>query len=500
MNPSSYFPPRPGAAVHETHTGVVFLYGERAYKIKKAITTDFLDFGSRIDRERACRREYELNRRLAPDVYLGVGHFLAPDGDSGEPVLMMRRMPENRRLSTRLADPAADPPRLSTLAAALVRFHRSARRGGDIDRAGTTDAVHRRWTAVLRTLREQPHTLVDPGRLAEIECLALRYLAGRNTLFENRIAGGHIVDGHGDLLAQDIFDLPDGFRILDCLDFDDRLRHVDRLDDIAFLAMDFEFLDRPDLGDEFLAGYQYLSGDDAPPSLGHHYRAYRALVRAKVDTIRSGQGDAAAAGRVRRHLELADSHLKRGRVRLTLVGGLPGTGKTTVATGLAAHTGAQVISSDHVRRELAERGDIGGLVGRYNVGTYSPDNRSRVYTELLELARPLLANGHSVVLDASWADPVQRRYATELASSTESDLVQIRCECSRDVADRRLLQRPPCESDATPTLAHTISAAAGSWPEATALDTTRPPAAVIDDAVTLWRGTTQQHRRPLPVH
>ncbi|WP_245547243.1 AAA family ATPase [Nocardia brevicatena] len=477
-----------GALLHETHTGLVVLFGERAYKVKKAVTTDFLDFGTPRSREQACLREYELNRRIAPDVYLGVAHLSDPLGGPDEPVLVMRRMPEQRRLSAVLSDPTADGTRLPVLVQTLVAFHDRARRGADIDRAGTAEALRDRWFTVLGALREQPDDLIEPGRIADIEGQAVRYIQGRTSLFAHRIADGRIVDGHGDLLAQDIFDLPDGFRILDCLDFDDRLRHIDRLDDIAFLAMDLEFLGHREQAAALIADYLRLSSDDAPPSLAHHYRAYRALVRAKVDTIRFGQGDVAARDRIRRHISLAEQHLGQGAIRLALVGGLPGTGKTTVANRLAAATGSRVLASDHVRKELVARGEVSGTVGGYDVGTYSPDARSRVYTELFDRARRLLAAGISVVLDASWSDTFQRQRALELAAAAGAEPVRLRCECPRATADRRLRDRPPTESDATPEIAHAIADSASAWPEADTLDTTRPLDIVAAEAAARWHG------------
>ncbi|WP_245550930.1 bifunctional aminoglycoside phosphotransferase/ATP-binding protein [Nocardia paucivorans] len=478
-----------GALLHETHTGLVVLFGNRAYKVKKPITTDFLDFGTPLSRERACRREYELNRRLAPDVYLGVAHLSDPLGGPEEPVLVMRRMPEQRRLSTMLSDSTADGTRLSVLVRTLVAFHDRARRGPDIDRAGTADALRERWLTVLDTLRRQPGDLIEPGRIADVEDRAMRYIRGRVPLFEHRIADGRIVDGHGDLLAQDIFDLPDGFRILDCLDFDDRLRHIDRLDDIAFLAMDLEFLGHPEQADALIADYLRFGSDDAPLSLAHHYRAYRALVRAKVDAIRFAQGEVTARDRLRRHVSLAERHLARGTIRLALVGGLPGTGKTTVANRLAAVTGSQVLATDRVRRELIARGEISGAVGVYDAGAYAPDARSRVYTELFDRARRLLTTGVSVVLDASWSDASQRQRALELAAATDAEPVRLCCECPRETADHRLRNRPPTESDATPEIAHAIADSAAAWPEADLLDTTRPLDLVVAEAVARWHDT-----------
>ncbi|MEU2254966.1 AAA family ATPase [Nocardia xishanensis] len=475
------------AQIHETHTGLVLLYGDRAYKVKKPITTDFLDFGTPALRERACVREFELNRRMAPDVYLGVAHLSDPEGGSAEPVLIMRRMPEDRRLSNILADVAAHGRDLTPLVESLVDFHRLARRGPDVDRAGTARALRERWQTLLRPLREEPACPVAPELPERIDHLAMRYVDGRIALFDNRIAEGHILDGHGDLLAQDIFALPDGFRVLDCLDFDDRLRHLDGLDDIAFLAMDCEFLGYPQLGVRLLDDYARATGDTAPMSLRSHYIAYRATVRAKVDLIRLGQGDGAAREHVVRHLGIALDHLEHAAVRLALIGGLPGTGKSTVARRLAAATGATVLSSDQIRTELAAARILTGDGGEFGAGRYSPANKTRVYDELLDRAGALLASGVSVILDASWVDEGERDRAAELATKTQSDLVQLRCSCPGELAAGRIRGRPPGYSEATPAIAEAMVVTAAPWSDATDLDTAQPLDDTVAVAYRAWR-------------
>src|SRR5690606_13545776 len=168
-----------------------------------------------------------------------------------------------------------------------------------------------------------------------------------------RVAAGRACDGHGDLLADDVFCLDDGPQVLDCLEFDDALRYEDVLADVAFMAMDLERLGRADLAEHFLDAYRRAAGEDWPASLAHHHIAYRAQVRAKVTAIRAQQGDAGSVDAARALLKLCFDHLEAGRVRLILVGGAPGTGKSTLAAGLAASLGATVLRSDVIRKERA---------------------------------------------------------------------------------------------------------------------------------------------------
>ncbi|RDI55288.1 bifunctional aminoglycoside phosphotransferase/ATP-binding protein [Nocardia mexicana] len=473
----------PFALLHETHSALVLLCGDRAYKMKKPVVTDFLDFGTLARREDACARELELNRRLSPDVYLGVGRLTDPTGGPGEPVLVMRRMPDAARLSAVLADPDTTGDTLSSLVRMLARFHDGADRGTGVDRAATVDALRARWSSLLHGLTDPP---VAPERVRRMRVLVGRYLDGRKPLFDKRIATDRIVDGHGDLHAGDIFALPDGFRVLDCLDFDDELRHVDRLDDIAFLAMDLEFLGYSDLADRLVDEYLAVTADPAPVSLRHHYIAYRAAVRAKVNCIRHQQGAEGVAEHATRHVELALRHLEAGRIRLALVGGLPGTGKSTVARALAEQTGAILLSSDHIRAGRRAQGVLTGPSGSYNSGAYSPAARAQVYAVLRAEAQTLLEAGRSVVLDAAWTDADERRHAAHTAADTSAELIELCCTAPQSVASARIVARSGSESEASPAIAAAMAADQAPWPTAVTLDTTRPLEDTVRTAVHTW--------------
>ncbi len=478
----------PYAEIRETHTGVVVLIGDRAYKGKKPITTDFLDFSRPDNRERACAREVELNRRLAPDSYLGLAHLSDPSGGPAEPVVVMRRYPDPSRLSTmvRNGDPVSSP--LECVAEEIARFHDRADRGRVIDAQGKVHAVGARWKENIGELKRYAGKVVSAEKVREIGSLATQFIAGRSALFTARIEDRRIVDGHGDLLADDIFCLPGGVEILDCLEFDDELRYVDAIDDAAFLAMDLEFLGATDQADFFLDQYTRRSGDSAPSSLKHFYIAYRAVVRAKVDCILVGQGHAEAARDASRHLDIAVSHLRAGAVRLLLVGGGPGTGKTTVAHRLAERVSAQVISTDEVRRELQESGDVSGTAGVLGRGLYSAQHVAAVYEEVLRRAHLLIVGGRSVILDGTWRDPHQRAKARELARETHASVAEILCVASADTAAARVGGRlPGGASDATPGVAKALSVTGQDWHEACSVDTTQPLTDSIGVAESLWR-------------
>ncbi|MCW0214363.1 MAG: AAA family ATPase [Pseudonocardia sp.] len=489
------------AAIQETHIGVVVLVGERAYKLKKAVRTAFCDFSTAELRHRALDRELALNRRLAPDVYLGTGEITEPGPDgvvSTEPMLVMCRMPAERRLSTLVLQGHDVREALRDTARLMAAFHARSERSPEITVEGGRCALTERWRHNLDELEPFRGDLVDTDVLTAVGHLALAFLQGRGPLFEDRQDRGRIVDGHGDLLPDDVFCLDDGPRLLDCLDFDDRLRHLDGLDDVAFLAMDLERLGAPAAARAFLDAYVEFSGDPAPVSLRHHYIAYRAVVRAKVACLRHAQGDPAAAGDAAAHLALALRHLERGAVRLVLVGGLPGTGKTSVGGGLADRVGAVLLSSDRIRKELAGIDPARSAASAFRTGLYDSAHTHSVYTELLRRAAALLGRGESVVLDASWTSAEHRTAAASLATRGASPLVQLECRTEAATARERLRSRGATPSDATSEIAAAMAEVAEPWPGSTGIRTTGSVAESVRAAEAAWTRSVRLPSDVLP--
>jgi aminoglycoside phosphotransferase family enzyme/cytidylate kinase len=466
----------PFAAVAETHSAVVYFAGNRAFKLKKPVKLPFLDFSTPQDRAAACARETELNRRFAPDVYLGVAEVRDPDGEVCDHLVVMRRMPASRRLSALIEAGEPVDHAVRHVARILAGQHAAAARSAQISRQGSRDATRRRWhdnigefSAVARD------DLVPEAGIGEAGRLADRFLAGRRPLFDARIRDGRVLDGHGDLLAGDIFCLDDGPRILDCLDFDDRLRWLDGLDDAAFLAMDLEQRGAPGLAEKFIHWYSEYSGDPAPAALRHHYVAYRAVVRAKVSCIRARQGDGTAAGQARHLLAAALRHLRAGAVTLVLVGGPPGTGKSTLAGAIADRLGFTVLSSDRIRKELAGIDPGRHVTADFGAGIYAASWTERTYAELIRRAADLLSLGESVVLDATWTTARHRQAAAAAAGRAAADLVQLRCSAPPRVTTGRIAGRTAGVSDATPAIAERLTADSQPWPGAQIIDTASQP-------------------------
>jgi uncharacterized protein len=496
----------PYTLIAQTPSAVVFGVADRAYKLKKPVDLGFLDFTSPGSRRAACLRETELNRRFAPDVYLGVAEVADPAAGPCDHLVVMRRMPADRRLSTLVRAGEPVDHQLREVARRLAAWHAAAPRRPEITEQGSRDALAARWEANVSQASALAGTPLEQGSIDAVARLARRFLAGREQLFLRRLRDGRVVDGHGDLLADDIFCLDDGPRVLDCLDFDDRLRWLDGLDDAAFLAMDLERLGAPGLAARFTSWYAEFTGDPAPPSLHHHYVAYRAFVRAKVAALLAVQGGHCGAADATSLAAIALGHLRAGAVTMVLIGGLPGTGKTTLAGAVAGQLGFTVLSSDRLRKELAGLPPATPAAAAWEAGIYAPSWTGRTYAELLRRASRLLAAGESVVADASWRDPRQRAAAAAAAEAACADLVQVQCTAPATVTGARTSARTGGCSDADAGIAARMASSFAPWPQAVSIDTggawplAAGPAGPVQIAIDAIRphGTAQAWRPARP--
>ena len=459
-------PCRAGVSVVETHVSTLFFEGALVHKRKKPVHFAFVDLSTSEQRRRMCHLEVELNRRFSPDVYLGVEDIVDDAGRVVDHAVLMRRMPEDRRLASMVRQ-RRDAPGVS--ARWPGRWPRGTARRSPTPRSPRWRHLRRSTTCGRGTCAEiapfQPHPL-PPGIVARIDELAHRYLHGRTALLADRIARGQIVDGHGDLLTEDIFCLEDGPRILDGLEFDERLRWGDVLYDVGFLAMDLERLGRLDLAFAFLNWYREYSAETHPRSLEHHYIAYRALVRAKISCLKGSADDETEA---HAYLVLCQRHLLDAQVQLVVIGGLPGTGKTALAAALGDELGWPVLRSDETRKELAGLDPLDHAPAPYGEGLYTPTATAATYRALFVRARQLLERGESVVIDASFSNAARRARAAALAADTTADLTELQCLLPADVAAARLARRAAAggdASDATAVVAAAMADEFDPWPSA----------------------------------
>ena len=285
--PSAY-PSAPAEVTRrETHMSWIFLAGDRVYKLKKPVRFPYLDFSSLARREAACRAELRLNRRLAPDVYLDVapltatpsGLAIGADGTVVDWLVVMRRLEESQTLERAIQEKRVQTWQLDRLVATLVPFYRRA------ELILWSPAVHLRdWRESLaynRRILLDPRLGLPAGLVRRIDSVQRRFFASRSDLLTKRILGRHIVDGHGDLRAEHIW-LGDPVRIIDCLEFNARLRAVDPFDEIAFLSLECERLGVAWAGQYVRRGVTRGLRDGLTEELFLFYRCHRATLRARL--------------------------------------------------------------------------------------------------------------------------------------------------------------------------------------------------------------------------
>lgn len=422
------YPGDPGEVVPlQSHISCVFLAGDYAYKLKKPIRTPFLDYSTATRRRRLCGREVVLNRRLSPEVYLGVVPVTEDEGTlrvgGAGPALdwlvKMRRLPERDLLSRRLAVDRVSPETARKLGRALARFHAEAadtprsRRFARPARLADNSAENFEYLASL------PEECVDRNSLRAVQEYSRRFLREGDEIIESRILSGRARDGHGDLRAQNIYlweGCQSGLQILDCIEFNDRFRYGDTAADLAYLLMDLDLLGRADLRWEVLQAYREESGDAVPPDLMRFFQCYRACVRAKIawmaareTEVPAAQRDAACATAAAA-LDLAASYALRGAGPLCLaMVGYPGSGKSTLARALAARLPAVLLSTDRLRRGATP------TTARLPTRVYGPEDRARVYDALRSAGVEWLRLGENVILDATFLDPREREALQEVS-------------------------------------------------------------------------------------
>lgn len=464
--------------VAETHISTLFFADDRVYKLAKRVDLPFLRTTGTAERLALASREFELNRRFAPDVYLGLADVVE-DGSIVDRMIVMRRLPDERRLSTLLRnhDPAAC---LRDVARRIAGMHAAA----DVVTGPPQrlDRLGLNWNDNFDGLAAHVGSIIDPQEFDTVRRHADTYIAQTRTLRARRLADGFTRDGHGDLTADDIFCLDDGPRILDCLAFDHDLRVDDVLNDIAFIVMDVHRIAGHDAAQSLMDAYHEFSNEQHPPSLAHHYVAYRAHVRAKVACVRAEQGETASAELARGYHSLALHHLDRAQIRVVMVGGGPGVGKTLLSQRLAEHYGYVHLSTDEIRHDVAGVPHGQHAFAPIDQGIYDASTVDATYDEQRREACSLVTGGHGVVLDASWASNRHREALRRAVRDLGVEPIEIQCVLDDDITRERIARRlanPDDPSDATPELVDLLRTRRAPWPEAHQVDT----AADVDGVV-----------------
>jgi hypothetical protein len=361
----------------------------------------------------------------------------------------MRRLPTHQTLQALHQRGELRPEQIDRLASVLVDFYRSL-----TPLPVSAEEYRQRVEAHVRGNRRELMSVahhLPPSIVERVHAFQLQLLKLQPEVFDARAGAGKIVEGHGDLRPEHIC-LSDPPAIFDCIEFSADFRRLDVADELAFLAAECDFLGADWVGPRLLARYGELSGDRPPEVLLDFYKSYRACVRAKVAALRAdqlqGQDRDSAAVEALGHLQLADRYIARwSRPLVLIVGGLSGTGKSTLAAALAEALGAELLRTDVIRKELMPGANVADL--------YRPETRQRVYDEMFARALVWRQGGVSVVLDGTFSSEASIRSAAQIASRPRSLLLAIECVCPAEVARERIRRRQAAgrdESDARPEL------------------------------------------------
>jgi aminoglycoside phosphotransferase family enzyme/predicted kinase len=364
--PEAYPPPRPAAVRRvTTHISWVFLTDREAWKLKRPVDYGFVNYTTLERRRRCCEDEVRLNRRLAPDVYLGVvpvrrgpgGHGFGPEGKVVDHAVRMRRLAEEHSADARLRRDALTPDHLERLAERLARFFRTV---APEPTAGALERIRENLVENFAQAEPVVGRFVSREAFDAVRAWQLSALERHADRFRDRIARGRIRDGHGDLRLEHVYYEDGEPLVIDCVEFSERLRHGDVASDVAFLAMELTARSRADLAEVFLAAFAQAADDHDLYGVVDFYAGYRAWVRAKIAAFLaidpSTPPDKAArkAEEARALFALARAYPepRPDAPPVIAVGGLIGSGKSTLAEGLGRAAGVPVIASDRVRKAL----------------------------------------------------------------------------------------------------------------------------------------------------
>lgn len=457
-NPASYGLNHP-VEIHETHGSRVFLAGDHAYKLKRAVKLPYLDYSTPQRRREMCARELAVNRAMAPDLYEAVRGIVRENGalrfsDADDPraiewVVVMRRFHQSDLLEARRKAGALTLLDLSALADAVANFHRGARISRDFGGASGIRAVTDENTAILRAVGSSgvcsPAVIEDYTQLSEAWLRRLRHILGW------RRRGGYVRRCHGDLHLNNVAMIAGKAVLFDAIEFDESFATIDVLFDLAFLLMDLDSHGLRAHANALLNRYLEQTYDYGGLAALPLFLSCRAALRAHVAIAARAAhaSDCPNKAEPANLLDAAVDYLGPRKPVLVAVGGLSGTGKTTLARllapGIGAAPGAVVLRSDVIRKKLL------GTAEETRLGDDAYDARTNaaVYAKLCELAGTTLQGGHSVIADAVFGDEAERVQMAAVAHSASVEFHGIWLEAPRRILEQRIASRTADASDAT---------------------------------------------------
>lgn len=464
QRPAAYPHPVDEIQCFETHISWVLLTGPYAYKIKKPVDFGFLDYSTLARRKHFCEEELRLNARLAPSLYLQVVAINgSPDrpridgpGETLEYAVKMRQFDNTQRFDRLLAAGRLDAEHLRETAQVLARFHAEIAVAGADTPYGEAATVYQPMAENFTQLREFAAELFAQAApndiLDTVQNWTQSSLATLQPSLAQRKQHGHIRECHGDLHTGNIILYQGRVTPFDGIEFNDRLRWIDTMSELAFLLMDLDDHARHDLAQHLLNAYLEISGDYHGLSVLRFYQCYRAMVRAKVAALRGAQEPTLRKetdAELVNYLRLAACYTRPGHPVLFITHGLSGSGKTWLSEHLLAASDAIRVRSDVERKRLAglaplarSKADVGG-------GLYAAEMSQRTYQRLAELARQIVQAGYPVIVDATFLRRAEREHFRRLAGQLGVPFRILHCETDLGVMRQRITRREQAGRDAS---------------------------------------------------
>jgi len=455
LRPSAYPDSPQEVGLRQTHISYLLFTPCYVYKIKKPVNFGFLDFTTLEKRRFFCHQEVILNKRLCPDMYLGVVEVrekegtirIEGDGEVVEYAVKMKRLPSENMMDRLLKGGSVTNEMVERIARIIAEFHKKADTNPYISEFGRPSAIRKNTDENFSQTLPFIGITIGAERYNRVKDYVERFLDDYSKILEERVKAGFIRDCQGDIHSEDIC-ITNGIYIFDCIEFNERFRYIDTVSDIAFLAMDLDFLNCHNLSKRFVDAYIEASSDNGVPELLDFYKCYRAYVRGKVEGFKSEEDEVpddereSARLKAKRYFYLADLYATGGfRPTLIVVCGPAGTGKTTLANAVGEEIGFKVISSDIVRKELAGISPTEHRYEEFEKGIYTRDFTQKTYREMMKRAEGFLKQGISIILDATFVAEVFREMVLAMAEDTNANLYFVECMLDDATVRKRLDER-----------------------------------------------------------
>ncbi len=463
QNPKLYGSSVSSVEIIQTHISCVVLTGAYAYKIKKPVNFGFLDFSTLEKRKFYCEEEIRLNKRLCPNIYIGVVPItqtkntlqLNGTGKTIEYVVKMKQFPQNQIMTHLLKDEKIDEEIIDKICSRLVEFYTLEQPTTEIASYGKAEVIQHNIDENFEQTKSVVGITIPQETYDFLKNANNTFFSQKKDVFDTRIQQGYIRDCHGDLHSGNIVITDKNeIHIFDCIEFNKRFRFIDVASDIGFLAMDLDYQNHPYLASFLIRNYVEKSGDTSIYNVLNFYKSYRAYVRGKVTGFQLNDSQIPEMKKkellttAKKYFRLSQYYallfsldFQKHKPFLFLVCGLTGTGKSTIAQKIAVDYHAMYLNSDIIRKTKAGIDKYEQHHDAFNKGLYDPKNIEIIYEKIAESATENLQNKKNVVLDATFQKKKHRDRMYQLAKDTSSHLVIIYCRCPDDIVKKRLDDR-----------------------------------------------------------